>query len=135
MAATRQWTLTIISPADAPLRIERDGARLDLNQVGPGLATPVELLLAAVGSCFALSCHAAFTTRGKPRTGFEVVVTGIKAERLPSRLALIRQTVRFEPSLATEDAHAIATLAKQMCTVTNTLAAVPPCELVLEVVD
>lgn len=133
MAATRQWTLKVISPAAGPLRIERDGTALDLNQIGPGLATPVELLLVSVGTCFALSCQAAFTQRKKPLVGFEITVTGLKAQRLPSRLETIHQELRFEPGLDLDEAQAIAELGKQMCTVTNTLASVPPCTLEIEV--
>jgi uncharacterized OsmC-like protein len=117
----KQWTLKVISPAVGPLQVLRDGAPLPA-EIGPGLTTPVDLLLASVATCFALSCHMAFSVRGSERVGLEVSVTGRKAPQLPSRLAEMDIAVVFDASLPAEDAQAISALAKQMCTVTNTLA-------------
>jgi uncharacterized OsmC-like protein len=124
-AAPKQWTLKVISPAAGPLQILRDGVPLPA-EIGPGLTTPVEVLLVSIGTCFALSCHMAFTMRGQPRVGLEVSVTGRKAPQLPSRLADIQIEATFNASLAPEEAKAISLLAKQMCTVTNTLTSDPP---------
>ena len=90
--------MKVVSPPASPLEILRDGAPLSA-EIGPGLTTPVEILLVSIGTCFALSCHAAFTLRGQERVGFEVSVTGRKAPQLPSRLANIRLEATFDASL------------------------------------
>jgi uncharacterized OsmC-like protein len=125
--AAKRWSIQVLSPASGSLQVRCDGASLDLNHIGPGQVTPVELLLISIATCFALSCHAAFPLRQQQRTAFEVEVTGSKAPQLPSRLAEVRLDVRFETGLPAEDAQRIAALAKQMCTVTNTMAAAPEC--------
>ena len=131
--APKQWTVKVVSPPASPLEILRDGAPLSA-EIGPGLTTPVEILLVSIGTCFALSCHAAFTLRGQERVGFEVSVTGRKAPQLPSRLANIRLEATFDASLPAEEAEALSKLAKQLCTVTNTLTSEPPCAVSVEVV-
>ena len=125
--------MKVVSPPASPLEILRDGAPLSA-EIGPGLTTPVEILLVSIGTCFALSCHAAFTLRGQERVGFEVSVTGRKAPQLPSRLANIRLEATFDASLPAEEAEALSKLAKQLCTVTNTLTSEPPCAVSVEVV-
>jgi uncharacterized OsmC-like protein len=128
-APAKRWSVQVIAPASGPLQVRRDGAPLDLNHIGPGQVTPVELLLVSIATCFALSCHAAFGLRQQPISAFEVEVGGSKAPQLPSRLAEVRLKVRFAAELPTEEAQRIAVLAKQMCTVTNTLAVTPACAL------
>jgi uncharacterized OsmC-like protein len=123
-AVPKQWTVKVISPAAGPLQVLRDGAPLPA-EIGPGLTTPVEVLLISVGTCFALSCHMAFTMRGQQRVALEVTVTGRKAAQLPSRLADMQIEALFDASVPPEEAAAIAKLAKQLCTVTNTLTSEP----------
>ena len=124
----RQWSITTHAASDGALAVHRDGASL------LGLAfdqlTPVELLLIAVGNCFALSCHAAMAARQRERVAFEVRVTGTKAVELPSRLATIDVRIAFFDRLPPEEADAIAAHAKRLCTVSNTLAAAPSCTVV-----
>jgi uncharacterized OsmC-like protein len=55
------------------------------------------------------------------------------ATQLPSRLADITLESRFDPSLPPEEAKAIAALAKQLCTVTNTIASDPSCTIRVDV--
>jgi uncharacterized OsmC-like protein len=132
-AASKQWTVKVMSPAAGPLQVLRDGVPLPA-EIGPGLTTPVEVLLISVGTCFALSCHMAFTIRGRQRMGLEVSVTGRKAPQLPSRLADIELEVTFDASVPAEEAQAISVLAKQMCTVTNALTSEPASAVSVEVV-
>jgi uncharacterized OsmC-like protein len=126
-APARQWSIQVICPAAGALQVRRAGALLDLNHIGPGQVTPVELLLVAIATCFALSCQAAFALRQQQSTAFEVEVRGSKAAQLPSRLAEVRLEVRFAAGLPAEEAQRIAALGKQMCTVTNTMTAAPAC--------
>ncbi len=124
--ATKQWTVKIISPPAGSLVVLRDGVSLPA-EIGPGQTTPVELLLVSIGSCFALSCWAAFSARGLERVEFEVGVTGRKAAEPPSRLAAIELEVIFDARLLPEDARAVAESAEQLCTVTNTVTSERPC--------
>ena len=132
--APKQWTIKVISPAVGPLQILRDGAALP-TEIGAGLTTPVEVLLVSIGTCFALSCHAAFTLRGQERVALEVSVIGRKAAQLPSRLADVLLKPSFDPRLPPAEAQAVSTLAKQLCTVTNTLTSDPPCSVRVELVN
>lgn len=131
--APKQWTVKIVAPAAGPLEILRNDVPLG-TEIGPGIMTPVEILLVSAGTCFALSCHAAFTLRKLERVELEVNVIGRKAPQLPSRLADIRLEARFDPTLPPAEAEAVSVLAKQLCTVTNTLAAEPPCAVSVSVV-
>lgn len=127
MSATpKQWAVTIISPPEGPLAVLRDDIPLPA-EIGPGRTTPVEMLLVSIGTCFALSCWAAFATRGVERVAFEVVVTGRKAPQPPSRLVNIELEVTFDAGLPRAEALAVSSSAEELCTVTNTLTSEPPC--------
>lgn len=131
--APKHWTVNIAAPAAGPLIVLRDGLPLPA-EIGPGRTTPVELLLVSIGTCFALSCHMAFASRGLKRVGLEVRVTGRKAPERPSRMAEIELQVTFEASLPPAEAAAVAASAKELCTVTNTLTSEPPCAVSVNVV-
>ncbi len=131
--APKQWTVNVVAPATGPLAVLREGLPLPA-EIGPGRTTPVELLLVSIGTCFALSCHMAFATRGLQRVGLEVRVTGRKAPQPPSRLADIELQVTFDASLPSAEAVAVAASAEQLCTVTNTLTSQPPCAVSVDVV-
>jgi uncharacterized OsmC-like protein len=124
--AAKQWTVKIVAPLAGPLAVLRDGGALPA-EIDPGLTSPVEVLLVSIGTCFALSCYAAFAARGLERVGFEVTVTGRKAPLPPSRLENIGLEVTFDASLPLAKAQALTALAKQLCTVTNTVTSEPPC--------
>jgi uncharacterized OsmC-like protein len=87
--------------------------------------SPVEHLLIAVAGCYALSVRAVLTRRKLPRTTFEVVATGDKADGPVSRLARMSVTVIFQAGIPDEEASAISAEAKSICTVTNTLVTPP----------
>jgi uncharacterized OsmC-like protein len=131
-AISKEWTVTIISPPAGALTVLRDGLPLP-TEIGPGLTTPVEILLVSIGTCFALSCWAAFTARKRDRSGLEVRVTGRKATQPPSRLAHIDLQVTFDESLPRAEALAIAASAEKLCTVTNTLASQPSCAVSVDI--
>ena len=131
---SKQWALEIISPPAGPLAVLRDGTTLP-REIGPGQTTPVELLLASVGTCFALSCWAAFSARGLERVGFQVSVVGQKAAQLPSRLSSIELQVTFDPSLALAEAQAVSASAERLCTVTNTVTSEPSCTVRVDVAN
>jgi uncharacterized OsmC-like protein len=130
--APKQWAVKIVSPPAGALAVLRDGIPLPAG-IGPGQTTPVEILLVSIGTCFALSCWAAFATRGLGRVGFEVRVTGRKAPEPPSRLADIELQVTFDASLPAAEALAVTASAEKLCTVTNTLTSNPPCAVSVDV--
>ena len=123
---SKQWALEIVSPPAGPLAVLRDGKAVPI-EIGPGQTTPVELLLASIGTCFALSCWAAFAARGVERVGFAVSVVGHKATQLPSRLSSIELAVTFDASLPLAKAQAVSASAELLCTVTNTVTSQPSC--------
>jgi uncharacterized OsmC-like protein len=132
--AEKQWLLTVVSPAAGQLEVLRDGTALPA-EIGPGLTTPVELLLASIGTCLALSCWAAFASRGLKRVGFEVRVMGRKAAQPPSHLSNINLNVTFDVSLPLAEAQAVIASAERLCTVTNTMTFEPRCSIEVHVAD
>lgn len=131
---SKRWALEIVSPPVGPLAVLREGSTLPA-EIGPGQTTPVELLLASIGTCFALSCWAAFSARGLERVGFEVNIVGHKAAQLPSRLSSIDLAVTFDARLPLAQAHAISASAERSCTVTNTLTSQPSCTVRVDVAN
>lgn len=120
------WSVNVISGTVEPLSIFCDGR--PLTQTAPATVdnvSPVEYLLIAAGSCFALSCRAVLAGRHLPRVPFEVVATGEKALDSPSRLTSIALVVIFRSAIAASDAVLIAEEAKLLCTVTNTILGSP----------
>lgn len=85
--------------------------------------TPVELLVAAVASCLALSLRGAANLAhlADRLTSVDVAVTGIKAHGLPSRLETIEAVLSIEGDLDTEQKQALVEHAERLCTVSNTL--------------
>ena len=121
-AVSKRWAISVVSPQSGPLEVQRDGMPLG-SEIGVGHTTPVEVLLVSVGTCFALSCHAAFTLRGEERVEFKVGVSARKHDALPSRLSEVEVTVHFRTDVAAERSADVIKLAKGLCTVTNTLTA------------
>ena len=127
-APPRQWSITTLAASDGALAVQRDG--LPLAGLAFDQLTPVELLLIAVGNCFALSCHAAMAARQRERLPLQVRVTGTKAVPLPSSLATIEVQIAFSGQVPPAEAEAIAAHAKRLCTVSNTLSAELSCSVV-----
>jgi uncharacterized OsmC-like protein len=122
----KRWSVNAISSGQEPLLIFCDGR--PLNQTA--LATienvsPVEHLLIAVASCFALSCRAVLATRKLPRFAFEVVVSGEQAPDRPCRLKHIAIVAIFRTGVGAAQAAAIAEDARFLCTVANSIQGTP----------
>jgi uncharacterized OsmC-like protein len=116
-APPKSWSVKVLSVADQPLAITC------AEQV-----SPVEYLLISIASCFALSCRMALRHRELTADSLEVLVQGTKAQEGPSRLETIDIELVLPDELAAQ-ADAIAVDSKQLCTVTNTLAAGPQARL------
>jgi len=124
--SAKRWSVSAVSSGDQPLEMFCDGKPLVTES--PGImegVSPVEHLLIAVATCFALSCRGALVARQMRWPVFEVKVTGVKALDLPSRLESIGIEVAFGNDVSSDDAESLAAAAKQLCTVTNTFAGAP----------
>jgi len=122
----KRWSVNALSTGQTSLTIFCDGRPLTLSS--PGVLdniSPVQYLLISVASCFALSVRAVLLARKLSGTTFEVVTTGEKALDAPSRLNHIAVTVIFGDRIGESQAAAIASDAKALCTVTNTILGNP----------
>jgi uncharacterized OsmC-like protein len=123
---TKRWSVKALSSGQEPLAIYCDERPLTQTALATlDNVSPVEYLLIAVASCFALSCRAVLATRKLPALAFEVAVTGAKAADAPSRLQRIGLTAIFHGGVNDAQAASIAAAAKLLCTVTNTIFAAP----------
>lgn len=98
----------------------------------PGF-NPLDLLYSSLAACLVLSVKGAVIKLQllEGFAGVEAVVTGEKAHDEPSRVGAISATLVISGDYSESQRHEIATLAKQLCTVSNTLA-LPP-KITLEV--
>jgi uncharacterized OsmC-like protein len=122
----KRWSVNAVSEGQTPLTLFCDGR--PLTQSAPATVdnvSPVQYLLIAVASCFALSCRAVITQRKLARISFEVVATGEKGPAPTSRLTNIAVVAIFRSGITESEAALIAEQAKPLCTVTNTLLTSP----------
>jgi len=123
---TKRWSVNAISSDQEALQVFCDGRPLTQTKLGTlDNVSPVELLLVAVATCFALSVRAALAANQQPRLGFEVVVSAENAPDPPSRLKHLAVVAIFSGSVTPEVAAGIAADAKRLCTVTNSIEGAP----------
>jgi uncharacterized OsmC-like protein len=121
-AISRHWTIRVVSEGSDPLSVTIDDRPFDSGVPGQlGSVSPVEYLLISIAACFALSCRMALTQRQLPAASFHLTVVGSKALDPPSRLDTIDIEIQFPGNFA-YDVDSIIRQAKELCTVTNTLA-------------
>lgn len=106
-----QWQARVDLSSDGDLRL--DSPMLE--------GTPVDLLVAAVATCFVKSCHLVQEARGDAKSAVHCDVTGTKAEGPPNRIGHMRIAWSL-PGLDAAQAERIAKDAKRICTVTNSLS-------------
>jgi uncharacterized OsmC-like protein len=124
--SAKRWSVSTVSSGDRPLEMLCDGK--PLVTTSPGViegVSPVEHLLIAIATCFALSCRGALVARHMRWPKFEVKVTGVKALDLPSRLESVGIELAFGDDVSSDDAESLAAAAKKLCTVTNTFTGAP----------
>jgi len=122
----QRWSVNAISSGLEPLQLFCDGRPVTQSRLATiDNVSPVEFLLIAVATCFALSVRAALAARKLPRPAFEVVVSGERASDPPSRLKHIAVVAILRGNIPTAEAAAIAADAKLLCTVTNSLHGTP----------
>jgi uncharacterized OsmC-like protein len=122
----KRWSVNVVSEGQTPLTLFSDGR--PLTQSAPATVddvSPVQYLLIAIASCFALSCRAVLAQRKLSRISFEVVATGEKSSGTPNRLANIAVVAIFRSGITESEAALIAGHAKPLCTVTNTILTAP----------
>lgn len=92
----------------------------------PGF-NPLDLLYSSLAACLVLSVKGAVIKLQllDQFTGVEAVVTGEKAYDEPSRVETIAAELIISGNYTESQRHEIATLAKQLCTVSNTLVTPP----------
>ena len=119
---TKRWSVNAMSEGQSPLTLYCDGRLLERG--GFDGICPVEFLLIAVASCFALSCRAILVRDKAPRTRFEVVVTGEKSFAR-NELRSVAVVAIFHDDFGDVEGAAVVEAAKPLCTVSNTLMASP----------
>ena len=96
----------------------------------PGF-NPLDLLYSSLAACLVLSVKGAVIRLQllDQFTGVEAVVTGEKAHDEPSRVEAISAQLIISGDYNESQRYEIATLAKQLCTVSNTLVMPPKLEV------
>jgi uncharacterized OsmC-like protein len=118
------WSITAKLDC-AGLTFVQGGAQVAAPSITGAILSPVEYLLFAIAGCLALSVKAAALARQQPFSSVEIVATGAKASRPPSRLGGLDLQVSLGTPLPYSEANLVLREAKQLCTVTNTIAAPP----------
>ena len=123
---TKRWAVNIVSNGQLPLTLFCDG-RPVTQTVTATLddISPVEYLLIALASCFALSCRAVLADTKRPRISFEVVATSEKAPSADNRLTNISVVGIFRSGISESEAASITAQARPLCTVNNSVQAAP----------
>ena len=107
------------STADGTLRYGNSADAIDNEH--PPSGSPAEILLAAIGACMVLSIGIVAARDGTQLNPFHVEVRATKSEHPPSHFG--RYQVRVRGGLVADPtvAQAIATRAKSICTISNSL--------------
>jgi uncharacterized OsmC-like protein len=126
--AVKRWTVNAVSDGHLPLALFCDGRPLPSTPVTTiaDSVSPIQYLLIAVASCFALSCRAVLIRRKLTQASFEVVTIGEKQLAAPeNRLNQISVVAIFGGGLTEAEAESIVEQAKPLCTVSNTIVDSP----------
>lgn len=90
-------------------------------------SSPSDLVLSALGSCIYISTGMAATALGLAIDDMSVEVQGHKAEDLPHRIQSFEVNVSFDlqgkQTVPPDDVERILKKTKELCTISNTLAA------------
>lgn len=109
------------------LQTETGGALEVVTSVADPGFNPLDLLYSSLAACLALSVKGAVVKLHllDAYSGVSVHVSGEKAHEGVSRVAEISADIRIGGAFTDEERKAIVTLAKELCTVSNTLSYVP----------
>jgi putative redox protein len=117
--------ITMTADGDgAVVATNRHGATLAIDPTGEQGFTPVELLLAALGSCGAVDVALLMRKQRDPVTSMTIDVDGEKDDH---RMTWLRVTYRFDEEHDPKKvARAIEKTAEDLCSVSRTLRAGAP---------
>jgi len=127
---------SIVTPSRMTVRVGPDGIsavndrgfeiRFAMTASAAGF-NPLELQSAALGICTAITLRNELRRApgAKHVPEFELVVEGVKADDLPSRLARLDVRVTLPEFVAAEDRAGILHRAEEACTIANTLLSRP----------
>jgi uncharacterized OsmC-like protein len=109
------------------LQTETGGALEVVTSVADPGFNPLDLLYSSLAACLALSIKGAVVKLHllEVYSGVSVHVTGEKAHEGASRVAAISADIRIGGAFSDEQRQSIVTLAKELCTVSNTLSHAP----------
>lgn len=115
----------------ATLRTVTGGELEVVTGVSEAGFNPLDLLYSSLAACLVLSVKGAVIKLQMLDRfeGVEAIVTGEKAHDEPSRVESITATLNISGDYDESQRHEIATLAKHLCTISNTIAAAPPIQL------
>jgi uncharacterized OsmC-like protein len=127
-------TATMAARGHASLRTETGGTLDVVTSVSDPGFNPLDLLYSSLAACLVLSVKGA-VSRLQLMERFEGVsahVTGEKAHEGPSRVETMTCIIRIGGDFSDEERQDIVLLAKELCTVSNTLTYLPSIQLVAE---
>ncbi|MCY1668687.1 OsmC family protein [Rhizobium sp. SL86] len=127
-------TATMAARGQASLRTETGGTLDVVTSVSDPGFNPLDLLYSSLAACLVLSVKGA-VSRLQLMERFEGVsahVTGEKAHDGPSRVETMHCVIRIGGDYSDEERQDIVRLAKELCTVSNTLTYLPSVQLVAE---
>ncbi|WP_186456768.1 OsmC family protein [Sphingomonas suaedae] len=115
----KSWSISTIVEPDGPACFAFADSDLDV-----AAASPVEQLLAAVGSCFGQSCIAMMRYHAWPVLAVELVVKGHKpaGPLIGKGLDTLEIFAHFCGAISVERQQRLLADAKKVCTVTNSLS-------------
>ncbi|WP_165219681.1 OsmC family protein [Affinirhizobium pseudoryzae] len=127
-------TATMAARGQGSLRTETGGTLDVVTSVSDPGFNPLDLLYSSLAACLVLSVKGA-VSRLQLMERFEGVsahVTGEKAHDGPSRVEKMTCIIRIGGDYNEDERQDIVRLAKELCTVSNTLTYLPSVELVAE---
>lgn len=127
-------TASLPARGHASLKTETGGELDVVTSVSAPGFNPLDLLYSALASCLVLSVNGA-VVKLQMVDRFEGVtahVTGEKAHDGISRVETIRAVIKIAGDYSDAEREAIRSLAKELCTVSNTLTVTPNVEVTAE---
>lgn len=118
-----EWSSTARIHADRLLSVACADTLLYEEEPGDsGRITPVDVLVAAIAACFAMSCDVVMRARGLNPRCIVAAVAGRKLTGRDKRLGEVAIRVSFRDPLSERELERVLSDAKRLCTVTNSLS-------------
>jgi uncharacterized OsmC-like protein len=124
------WTATARYRPDHPLEIEVDALPIE-RALAEKPPCPVDYLLVAIASCYALSLVGALNRARRPIPPIQVTASGWRQVRPVASVGRVVLDIVCAGLGTDADRDTILADAKRICTVSNTLAGAPVIEISL----